>query len=656
MTTRDWQEPDAGAYDPERPTALLELASAAMASERDERAVWAVSSMLEAGANTAALTVARAYCKRTRLLSLADFDALVREYRAESGQDSGTGTKSASTVLVELAQARYTFGLGDAGETFALPVSGPKVVAMLRGGKTSLRALLAREYFTQTGKAAGQSALADALTVIEGLAQDSEEQRLYLRCAQHEGSLWLDLGDPTGRAVRVTPDGWTIEDSAPVLFKRTALTGVLPEPVSGGDIADLWTWLNVTKEDQPLVLAELVARLFTEQPHVVLSLMGEQGTGKSTALRVLVSMTDPSPVPLRKAPKDEESWVTAASGSWVVGLDNLSGIPAWLSDALCRASTGDGDVRRRLYTDGDFSVIAFRRCVAFTSIDVGALAGDLADRTLAVTLERIPDTERADEETFWAGWDEAHPRLLGTVLDLASRVLARLPEIQLDRKPRMADFAKILAAVDAELGTSAFDRFALRAEDMASETLDADPFARAIKDAITEDFFGSAGELLHEVTPRHEDWKPPKGWPSTARDATGKLRRLAPVLRKVGWSVNDMGRGGHDKQLRWQISPPRTPEMAQNDARVCPQRPQTMSDLVFYDASSAGNAGMAGNSSTSAGNDARSHAGNAGDSGHDFHLSHVGEEENCYLPVTCQACGEPMTLLTPGQTRHPVCE
>jgi hypothetical protein len=52
-----------------------------------------------------------------------------------------------------------------------------------------------------------------------------------------------------------------------------------------------------------------------------------------------------------------------------VVLDNISGIPDWLSDALCRAVTGDGMVRRRLYENDDLTVLAFRRVVALTSID-----------------------------------------------------------------------------------------------------------------------------------------------------------------------------------------------------------------------------------------------------------------------------------------------
>jgi hypothetical protein len=78
---------------------------------------------------------------------------------------------------------------------------------MLRGNKTSLRSLLARRYFQISGRAASQQALADALLVIEGIAQEAVASTLYMRVAEHEGALWLDLGDHTGRAIRITGEG-----------------------------------------------------------------------------------------------------------------------------------------------------------------------------------------------------------------------------------------------------------------------------------------------------------------------------------------------------------------------------------------------------------------------------------------------------------------
>ena len=309
-----------------------------------------------------------------------------------------------------------------------------------------------------------------------------------------------------------------------------------------------------------------MAALFSDQPHVVLAIFGEQGTGKTTALKVLVRLLDPSPVPVRKPPRDADSWVTAAAGSWVVGLDNLSDVPPWLSDSLCRASTGDGDVRRKLYSDSDYAVFSFRRCIMFDAIDVGALAPDLADRTVAITLELIPDADRLDEETFWSEWAAAHPRLLGAVLSLAARVMASLPSIRLERKPRMADFARILAAVDAELGTAAFDRYAQQAANLAAEGLSGDPFAVRIMKVTDSTFEGTSAALLEMARPDDPEWKAPKDWPASARAVTGRMRRLAPAFRKTGWQVTEL-EPGHANAIRWRISPPPPREKVDEDAR-----------------------------------------------------------------------------------------
>jgi len=91
----------------------------------------------------------------------------------------------------------------------------------------------------------------------------------------------------------------------------------------------------------------------------------------------------------------------------VVALDNLSEVKDWFSDSLCRAVTGDGDVRRALYTDGGLAVFAFRRVILLNGIDVRSLRGDLADRALVANLELIPEENRRTKEDLAAGWAKA---------------------------------------------------------------------------------------------------------------------------------------------------------------------------------------------------------------------------------------------------------
>ena len=464
--------------------------------------------------------------------------------------------KSAATVLVEMALEQHDFKISTDGETFAVPKVGPRLVRQLRGGKVSLRAELARQYREQTKRVAPQQALADALLALEGEANDTSPVPLALRVAECEGVRYLDLGDNTGRAVRIDHTGWRIVDQPPVLFRRTVLTSPLPEPVHGGDLADLWSVLNVQKDDQVILAAWLVSVLLTDIPHPILALLGEQGTGKTTAARILSGLLDPSPVPVRKSPRDADSWVTAASGSWVVALDNLSTLSDWLSDTLCRAVTGDGDVKRQLYTDGGLVVFSFRRCILLTGIDLGALRGDLADRLLTADLEVIQPEHRLEEAVIWRRWQQIHPALLGAILDLAASVASVLPSVRLASRPRMADFARVLAAVDIVLGTAGLKRYTDRAGTLAEDSLTGDPFVMAMAEQLPKEtaFEGTSADLLGAISPPDEK-RLPKDWPASARAVTTLLKRQAPVMRKAEWQVSE-GAPGHANAIRWRIIPP----------------------------------------------------------------------------------------------------
>ena len=490
--------------------------------------------------------------------------------RNREKQPGNTEKKSAATTLVKMVLKAYDFGISPTGETFALPKSGPRIVSMLRGSKISLRGQLARTYFRDYGRVAPQQALADALLVTEGIAQESDETELHIRVASWDDELWIDIGDLTGRTIRVTGDGWSIESTAPMLFKRTLLNGPLPDPADDGDLAELWSLLNVTEADRPLLAAWLIAALFADIPHPVLGLFGEQGTGKTTAQKMIVTVIDPGPVPTRKPPRDPESWVTAAAGSWVVGLDNLSDVRPWLSDSICRAVTGDGDVRRKLYTDGEHSVFAFRRCVCLNGIDLGAIRGDLAERMLPINLERISESRRLTEDDLWSLWRHNHPKILGAVLDLASRVLSVLHSVEMATKPRMADFARIVAAVDVVEGSVGLKHYLTKQGSLAADSLTGDPFILAVMELRY--FEGTSAELLQRVTPE----KPPRYWPGSPRTVTTRLRRYAPAMTRTGWRiVSDEGQN-HDKVLRWSISPPEISSISD------PQGPRSRSGSKSY--------------------------------------------------------------------------
>jgi hypothetical protein len=480
-----------------------------------------------------------------------------------------TDKKSVAARLVGMAREQYLLGVTDEGEPFGALRVRPHLAMLLRGGRAGLRADLAARYFAETGAAAGGQALTDSTLILEGLAATQPPERLHLRVADHEGTIYVDTGRSDGQVIRIGQGRWEATNTAPVRFLRTKLTGAMPLPPPDGDVTRLWDFVNVAAEDRPVLLAVLVAALVQcDVPHPVLALFAEQGSAKSTTTRMLVDLIDPSPVPLRQAPRDADSWVTAASGSWVVALDNLSAIPPWLSDSLCRAATGDGSVRRALYTDADLAILKFRRCVIVNGIDVGAVRPDLAERLATVELRRIDRHHRQPEATLRHKWQQALPGILGGLLDLAATVHQRLETISVDEPPRMADYGRTLAAVDEALATNGLDRYFSRADQLSEDSLSADPFIERLRRHTREPLVGkSGGDLLAMTTPVGDHWRRPKEWPRNGRDVTAILTRHAPALRSLGWAIEDDGARNHRNVLLWTISPPQQDSAVQQPSR-----------------------------------------------------------------------------------------
>jgi hypothetical protein len=194
--------------------------------------------------------------------------------------------------------------------------------------------------------------------------------------------------------------------------------------------------------------------------------------------------------------------------------------------------------------------------------------------------------------------------------------------IDLEKTPRMADFANVLAAVDAELGTDALSRYASQSATLAADNLSSDVLAVRIQECVTTAFEGTSAQLLAKVTPKDADWRPAKDWPGKPRKVTGRMRRLAPAFRKMGWTVKDLGSENHDKLLRWNISPPAEKEKSGEDPRQPPQDPPD--------------------------------AGAAGVGGDDSGPSQDADQETSTLPARC--CTQCGRLAGPGGILCPKCK
>ena len=243
-------------------------------------------------------------------------------------------------MLMDLADSAELFHTATGIAYADLAIDGHRETWPVRGPR--FRAWLRRRYYEATGDALNAAALSAALNLLEARAQfDGPERTVHVRVAEHEGRIYLDLADQAWRAVDIGPAGWRVVGKPPVRFRRPAGMLPLPVPQRGGSLGELRSFLNLPGEDElVLVVAWLLATLRHRDPYPLLVISGEQGSAKTVLAKMLRALIDPNAAPVRTLPREERDLFIAANHGHVLAFDNVSALPAWLSDTLCRLASG----------------------------------------------------------------------------------------------------------------------------------------------------------------------------------------------------------------------------------------------------------------------------------------------------------------------------
>ncbi len=417
-----------------------------------------------------------------------------------------------------------------------------------------VRLALMRLYHTTKGQVPRTQAIQDALGILQGRAIfDGPACAVYVRLASHEDTIYLDLCDEAWQVIKVTADGWSVirGDAAPVKFRRARGMLPLPLPRRGACIDDLRPFLNAgTADTAPddtrwrLLVGWLIGTFNPHGPYPALDIQGEQGSAKTTTARILRSLIDPHSVPLRSEPREVRDLMIAASNSWIVAFDNLSDIREWLSDSLCRVSTGGGFGVREHYANDEETLFDVTRPALLTGIGQVATKPDLLDRLIIVEQPSIPEDQRTDERSFWAHFEEKRAGILGALLDAVVMAQRNKDSVHLARKPRMADFALWVTAAESAFGwqpstfVDAYSANRSSANDMA---LDASPVGVAVCAFMDgrDEWTGTATDLLKELTEKvGEATSKGRDWPKKGHVLTNDLKMLAPSLRAASVAVS----------------------------------------------------------------------------------------------------------------------
>lgn len=455
------------------------------------------------------------------------------------------GRPTAAQMMVQFVQKRARLLRNEMKTPYAsLEISGRREILPIRG--TMFKEWLNVVYFEETGKPPSKFSLEQAITTVAGLAAlQGSTENIYLRVAREAARVLVDLNNDCGEVVEITPDGWQIITNPTVNFYRPSHSSTLPRPSQRKDLTLLRKYLNTSEEGFVLLSSFLMGTINGLRPFPILELRGEQGTAKSTTARLIQKLLDPSKIDIRAEPKDIRDLMIAAEGGYLLSYDNISYLHSWLSDALCRLSTGGGFGTRKLYTDSEEQLFSLARPVILNGIDDVINRGDLMDRALIIDLSPIPTDKRKEEKILWEEFEQDIPSILGALYDAVAIGLKHLNSVSLKVLPRMADFAKWIVACEPALPWQPGEFLRVYAEnkdEAAVCLIESDDFTSAVRRLIADrkEWKGTARELKKAIDAdvTIDDYiKQSRAWPKNPQNVSHKMKLAAPSFRSMGIDV-----------------------------------------------------------------------------------------------------------------------
>lgn len=400
-------------------------------------------------------------------------------------------------------------------------------------------------YFSAKKKTANSNCLQQAKEIFKAKAlfENIKNVLLETRVAKTDNVLWYNLCNENWQAVKITKDGWEIDNNPPILFKRYDHQKCQLIPNKEGDIKRILKYINL-QENHTLFLCWLVSCFIPSFPHAMPIFFGEKGAAKTTACVLLKKLIDPSELETLTIPKSARSLAINLQQHWFLPFDNISHIDYETSDTLCRAITGGGIQQRKLYTDDDDYIFKFQKCLALNGINNVANRPDLLDRAILIKLQRIDESCRRELSALTLKFEEDMPYILGGIFDTLVKAINIYPTVHLDNLPRMADFARWGYAIGqalGDLGKKFIDEYNSNQEARNIEILNTDIIATLIIGFMQDkhEWSGFISELynkLLDLAPQYGIKTNDKNFPKQPNILSRRLNNLQSNLKQAGIS------------------------------------------------------------------------------------------------------------------------
>jgi hypothetical protein len=478
-----------------------------------------------------------------------------------NGNGKDNDSRTVAEKLVDLISQNSNIFFRDQYDTAYVRIHNSDHNEIVRVESGKFKRHLIRLYHESENKVANAEAVTNAVQVLQAKAEyNGDTYPLSVRVTSYNNCFFYDLSNPKWECIKISEQGWELVDKTPIpLFVRYnhQTPQVQPSRDYTPDIFDRFMNLtNVKNEDDKKLLKVYIISLFIPDiQHVILQTCGEKGGAKSMLEVLIKELVDPSKPKLLSIHKDRMEFIQQVAQTHVAFYDNLKYPPQWLSDETCRAVTGSGSSKRKLYTDDEAIVFEYKRCLGFNGINLVLTEPDALDRGIIIEQDRIDKKNRIPEEVILSRFYELRPKLLGYIFDIIAKAMKIKSTLKLGELPRMADFALWSEAIARAMGYGEGEFIHIYNDNTGKQNAEAIEnnvlgqvlirFLNGLPNIDINKGFcwqGTTAGLLDELNNIAINDKiniNAKGWPKAANSLTRKLKTILSNIREgLGFEIS----------------------------------------------------------------------------------------------------------------------
>ena len=415
-------------------------------------------------------------------------------------------------------------------------------------------------------KADGRPANGEEILAVRRLGRyyaSKNVREVGVRVTRDEGAIIYDPLRDDGKVFRIDETGLVLVSPESPLTVR--FTGMLPAEVKEGsqkdylDLSGIWSMDDSTRI---LSIGLDFSRFIPSIPHAIEVITGDHGSGKTSYTETKRDLIDPSGALSQSLKWDERDISISALHQGVLAFDNVNTtMPDYISDVLCRISTGQGFRTRELYSNTSEIILKLKKPIIINGINLPGYKPDFLDRSVPILLRPIFGDGRLTENEIRQRIQELLPKARGYLLSIIPKAIQLYPDVEkelMGKLPRMADFV-----IWAECGLRAigfspnafFDAYQQvkkrETEDLAKENT----LIIAIQELMEgkDEWKGTSSELLEALNPYVTENKrrfDGKVLPNDPKRLGRLIKEHELVLRDLGLEIVTLSDGNRTKMIK----------------------------------------------------------------------------------------------------------